>query len=217
MQKQTVVLLAGAGLALSLASGGVAGAQGAAATAALRDGAGQLVGTVAFSQTAQGVLATGQLRGLPPGLHGFHVHGVGRCEPPFASAGDHWNPTNRQHGVNHPNGPHLGDAYSQSEPAVGSNVRAGPAGAAPVRSLFRGATIAPGPLSIFDADGNSVMVHAMADDNVSDPGGEAGGRLACGVIVAGVPGLPRTGGGTPVTAVTALGVGLAGLIMRRRR
>ncbi len=226
MRRPGTGVLAGATLALGLAGGGIAGAQGVGgATAELRDGSGQVLGTASFSQTADGVLVTGQLRGLTPGLHGVHLHEIGRCEAPFASAGDHWNPTTHAHGVRSPAGPHVGDVYNQSESAVGSNVRAGADGTGALRGLFRGATLRGGAAPLLDADGNALMIHAGEDDNVTDPSGNSGGRIACGVVVAGPAALPRTGagvsGGTAgaVAGVAAAGglLGLARLLVRRRR
>ena len=202
MYGKTGRVLAGAGLALAVfgagVGAGVASAQPApvgAATAELRDGRGALIGVATFTQVADGVLISGQFRGLEPGLHGVHLHAVGQCEAPFTTAGGHWNPTGRQHGIDNPNGPHLGDVYNQIEPAVGSNVRIGPNGTGTLRALARGSTVAPGATSIFDADGNALLIHAHQDDNITDPAGESGDRLACGVIVAGPVGLPRTGTG----------------------
>ncbi len=202
MNRQTGRALAGAGLALAiLGAGGGAGtasaqpAPPAVATAELRDGAGALIGMATFTRAADGVLITGQFRGLEPGLHGVHLHTVGKCEPPFETAGGHWNPTGRQHGVENPNGPHLGDVYNQIEPAAGSNIRIAPNGTGTLRALARGATVGPGPTTILDADGSALLIHAHHDDNVTDPSGDSGGRLACGVVVAGPVGLPRTGTG----------------------
>jgi Cu-Zn family superoxide dismutase len=210
MNGKTGRVLATAGLALTIfgagTGAGVASAQpapAAVATAELRDGTGALIGMATFAQVADGVLITGQLRGLDPGLHGVHLHAVGQCEAPFATAGGHWNPTGRQHGIDNPNGPHLGDVYNQIEPAAGSNVRIGPNGSGTLRAIARGSTVAPGPASIFDADGNALLIHAHHDDNVTDPSGDSGDRLACGVIVAGPVGLPRTGTGDGADAGAA--------------
>jgi Cu-Zn family superoxide dismutase len=152
-----------------------------------------------------------------------HLHEFGRCEAPFASAGDHWNPTAHAHGVRSPAGPHIGDVYNQVEAAVGSNARAGADGTAALRGLFRGVTLRGGVAPLLDADGNALMIHAGEDDNVTDPSGNSGGRIACGVIVAGPAALPRTGAGVAGVAGGTAGavagglLGLTGLLLRRRR
>jgi len=220
-------VLAGAALALSigLTGAGSAAAQGTtAARAELRDGSGALLGTLTLAQGGDGIMVTGQLRGLTPNLHGIHVHEVGRCEAPFTSAGEHWNPSGRQHGVNNPVGPHVGDLYNEAQPAAGSNLIADPNGVAAYRGRIRGATLTSGPTSVFDADGSALVIHAAGDDNVSDPAGNSGPRIACGVIVAGPAGLPRTGLGGATTgaaagvvAVAGGALALAGRLLRRRR
>lgn len=168
------------GAATSAATDGSPGGAGAAdtsmarlgdAVAVMRDASGLELGTLTLADTANGVVVSGTLRGLPPGEHGFHVHTTGRCAPDFEAAGDHWNPTNRQHGRQNAQGPHLGDM---------PNIVVGADGVANVHVLTPGGTLT-GQNALLDADGAAVMVHAAADDHRSDPSGDAGERIACGI------------------------------------
>jgi Cu-Zn family superoxide dismutase len=118
-------------------------------------------------------LINGTLFGLGLGAHGIHVHEVGRCEPPFASAGEHFNPQHRQHGFLNPRGPHLGDLPNVYLPAAGQ-LR--------FEILLPGVTLR-GANGLLDADGASIVVHSERDDHTTDPSGDSGGRIACGVIV----------------------------------
>lgn len=118
-----------------------------------------------------------QVAGLPPGPHGIHFHAVGQCDgsttTPFASAGAHFNPLGREHGLDNPKGPHAGDAQNFTISADG----AGNATFSTDRvSLTEGST------SLFDADGSAIVIHAAADDQASQPAGNAGARIACGVV-----------------------------------
>ncbi len=144
----------------------------AGATAALRNAAGREIGTLTLSETAQGISINGHLTGLPPGTHGIHFHMVGQCQPPFESAGGHWNPTSKQHGSQNPQGPHLGDL---------PNITAGADSSAHVALTSPGGTLR-GANGLLDADGAAVIVHASADDNRTDPSGNSGARLVCGVV-----------------------------------
>lgn len=150
----------------------------AAARTPMRDAAGRDLGTVAVLLTSTGARLAGSLSGLPAGEHGLHFHQVGRCDraeaTPFTSAGGHYNPANRQHGPLNPAGPHAGDL---------PNVTAGPDGrvAFPDSGLVV-AMSESARAGLFDADGTALMVHAAADDYRSDPAGNAGARIACGVL-----------------------------------
>ena len=145
---------------------------------ALVNSAGQSIGTVRAWQTTGGLTFRIDARGLPHGIHGLHVHSVGRCDPPdFASAGPHWNPLGKQHGMNNPAGAHAGDLYNVE---VAANGVLGATVTVPNASLFA----APGtPGAVLDADGASLVLHAKADDYVTDPSGNSGARIACAVIL----------------------------------
>lgn len=131
------------------------------------------IGTVRAWQTAGGVMFRIDAGGLPQGTHGIHVHAIGRCDPPeFTSAGAHWNPTDRKHGMNNPAGPHGGDL---------PNVEVAPNGVLAATLVLPGASLF-GPGALMDADGAALVLHAKADDNVTDPSGNSGARIACAVI-----------------------------------
>lgn len=156
-------------------SGGVRGAiapTGTTAKTTLRDAAGRTVGSVAFSETYAGLLVRGSVSDLGLGAHGIHLHAVGKCEPPFASAGGHFNPESRVHGFNNQHGHHLGDMPNIVTPAAG---RLEFEFVVPEVSL-------KGVNGILDADGAAIVVHASADDYATDPAGNSGARIACGVI-----------------------------------
>ncbi|MDB4874383.1 MAG: Superoxide dismutase 2 precursor [Gemmatimonadetes bacterium] len=146
----------------------------AQATAVLRDVAGTRVGTATFTDTYTGVLVTANITGLGLGAHGIHIHEVGKCEPPFASAGGHFNPEHRQHGFLNPNGSHLGDMPNVDTPAAGQ-LR--------FEFLLPGVTL-KGTNALLDADGASIVMHSGRDDYTTDPSGNSGARIGCGVIVA---------------------------------
>jgi Cu-Zn family superoxide dismutase len=143
-----------------------------AASATIRDAAGRSLGTLTLTEGAQGVTLSGRLVGLPPGPHAIHIHGTGRCEPPFETAGAHWNPMNRQHGTQNPQGPHFGDLPNLAV-ATDSTVT--------VQATTPGGTLR-GSNGLFDVDTAAVVVHVQADDYRTDPAGNAGDRIACGVV-----------------------------------
>jgi Cu-Zn family superoxide dismutase len=136
----------------------------------LVNSAGQNIGTVRAWQTAGGVSFRISASGLPHGLHGVHVHAIGRCDPPdFKSAGAHWNPAGKQHGMNNPAGPHAGDL---------PNVEVAANGVLNATVTLAGASMA----SLLDADGAALVVHAAADDYKTDPSGNSGARIVCAVL-----------------------------------
>ncbi|HXL85972.1 MAG TPA: superoxide dismutase family protein [Gemmatimonadaceae bacterium] len=113
---------------------------------------------------------------LPAGTHGIHFHDVGKCEggaTAFSTAGAHYNPLGKQHGLNNPLGPHAGDAPNVVIPA---------SGVGNVSFSTDRVTLTPGTISLFDANGSSIVVHANPDDQVSQPSGNSGPRIACGVV-----------------------------------
>ena len=142
----------------------------------LVNASGQSIGTVRAWQTAGGVSFRVEASGLSHGIHGVHVHAIGRCDPPdFASAGSHWNPGARQHGFNNPAGPHVGDLHNVE---VASNGVLGATITVPGASLT-----GPGQAGVLlDADGAALVIHAAADDYVTDPSGNSGARIACAII-----------------------------------
>ena len=144
------------------------------ATATVRDSSGTSLGVVRLESVAGGVRLTGELTGLTPGAHGIHLHTVGRCDAPaVASAGDHFNPRNARHGRANTEGPHAGDM-----PAIAADAN----GRAVVDHTTALVTLGSGPGSLFDADGSAVVVHASSDDQRTDPSGNSGSRIACGVL-----------------------------------
>lgn len=145
---------------------------GATANAVLHDVAGRRVGAVAFSETYAGLLVRGSVADLGLGAHGIHLHSVGKCEAPFASAGGHFNPEGRVHGFNNQHGHHLGDMPNIVTPAAGK---------LEFEFVVPGVSLR-GVNPLLDADGASIVVHASADDYVTDPAGNSGARIACGVI-----------------------------------
>jgi Cu-Zn family superoxide dismutase len=150
-----------------------AAASAAPAIAALQMGDGTPAGTATATPTTNGVMVSLQVQGLPPGEHGAHIHMIGQCDAPaFEGAGDHWNPTDAQHGLESPQGPHAGDMPNLSVDENGQGAL--------------DYTLEDGSMDeLFDADGAAMVVHAMPDDQMTDPAGNSGARIACGVFQAG--------------------------------
>lgn len=142
------------------------------ATTTVRDAAGRDLGTLTVSESDGGLMTSGVLRGLPPGTHGIHLHAIGLCAAPFATAGGHWNPMARQHGFDNVQGPHAGDMQ---------NIVAGADSVAAVNVKSRFGTL-HGTSGVLDADGAAIVVHAGPDDYKTDPAGNSGARIACGVV-----------------------------------
>ncbi len=162
------------------------------ATAELRDAGGRMVGRATFTQQAGGVRIAVQVQGLPAGQHGIHVHEAGRCDPPdFATAGGHFNPESRQHGLENPQGPHAGDLPNLT---VAAN------GAGSFNAVDPRITLGSGPNSLFGPNGTALVIHAMPDDEMTDPAGNSGPRIVCGTILRGPGALPATGGSASVLA-----------------
>lgn len=170
MRRIVTVLIA------AMAAAGLVSAQGAAqqAKAELKDASGKIVGQATLVETPKGVQIHLTLTGVPEGTHAFHIHAVGACEPPFTTAGGHFNPAMKQHGKDNPMGRHAGDL---------SNVTAPASGRVMADLMEPMVTLMAGPAnSLFDADGSALVIHAAADDDKTDPTGSAGARIACGVI-----------------------------------
>jgi len=148
--------------------------QAALAKAVLKDKSGKEVGEANLTQVKLGVLIRLSVKGVEPGEHAFHVHAVGKCEPPFTSAGGHFNPASHKHGLEAAEGAHAGDMPNLHIPQSGE---------LKTEVLNTMVTLVKGqPNSLFDADGSALVIHAKADDNKTDPAGDAGDRIACGVV-----------------------------------
>lgn len=154
------------------------------ARAVVRDSAGQEIGTVLFTQARADknlptptVKITVRVEGLAPGLHGFHIHEIGKCTPTFAAAGGHFDPGpngNSNADTNHPF--HMGDL---------PNLKVNAAGVGHLSATTSRVTLTDGPLSIFDADGSAVIVHLNPDQGITGAAGSGvggGARAGCGVI-----------------------------------
>jgi Cu-Zn family superoxide dismutase len=145
------------------------------AEAELLDNSGKSVGKATLREdSGAGVRIHLSLNGLPAGTHGIHVHEIGECkEPDFKSAGKHFNPEGKHHGAHNPNGFHAGDL---------GNVQIGKDGSAEVDVQGRLLTLGPGENSLLRPDGTSIVIHAKSDDEKSDPSGNSGEPIACGVV-----------------------------------
>jgi len=178
---------AGGLLVTIMLGGGCAAGQATAseparlAWAELKNERGESVGSAVFREEDGRVRIVVQASGLTPGHHGVHVHAVGRCEPPgFQSAGDHFNPLGKKHGLENADGAHGGDL---------PNLEADANGRTEYAAVTDRLTLAPGRISVFDNDGSAIVVHAGPDDQRTDPSGNSGDRVLCGQLVTGPAGV----------------------------
>jgi Cu-Zn family superoxide dismutase len=149
-------------------------AEPAAATASLRNAAGRQTAQATAIQSGDSIRVRLEASGMPPGSYGAHVHTTGRCDPPdFATAGPHWNPTGQQHGKNNPQGMHKGDL---------PNLLVGTDGRGSIEITVPAASLRSGAMPMLDQDGAAIVVHERADDFRTDPSGNSGARIACGVF-----------------------------------
>jgi len=171
--RMSYLLAAASAAALLSAAAASPAATETLANAQLKDTSGKAVGDVDLVQTPAGVLIKLQVKGIAPGEHAFHIHAVGKCEAPFESAGPHFNPTHQKHGMLSGEG-HAGDMPNLHVPQSGE---------LSVEVVNSAISLEKGkPNSVFDNDGSSLVIHAKADDYKTDPSGNAGDRIACGVI-----------------------------------
>ena len=135
---------------------------------------GQKIGTASFVASQGGVRIDLDVAQLTPGVHGIHIHAVGKCEgPDFKTAGGHFNPEMKKHGKDSADGAHAGDLLNISVPATG---------ALKTSILATQATLGEGPNSLFHEGGSAIVIHEKEDDYKTDPSGNSGARIACGVI-----------------------------------
>jgi Cu-Zn family superoxide dismutase len=143
----------------------------------LRDASGRVVGSAVFLQEDDGVRILLDVKGLAPGTKAVHIHDVGQCTPPsFESAGPHFNPTKAQHRLENRKGPHAGDLPNITVDATGQGQ---------LEVTNSRVSLKPGPTSLHDAKGSAHVVHEGPDDMRTDPAGNSGARIACGVVVLG--------------------------------
>lgn len=175
--KAAMALVLGAAATGCMTDGATgAGAQeaGPTASASITDRERRMPATANLTQVRNMIRVQINVAGMAPGTYGVHIHATGMCTPPsFASAGPHWNPTGRQHGASNPQGKHLGDL---------PNLQVDAQGRANFVFALENASIDGGTSPLLDADGAAIVIHAQPDDYRTDPSGNSGDRIACGVV-----------------------------------
>lgn len=226
-KRRAGLLVLFASLLLTIGAGVALAQGGGTATAQLEDADGNPVGDATFTEGPDGVIVNANLGPgqdvAGPGAHGVHIHETGETSPDFEAAGDHFNPSGAQHGLENPEGPHAGDL---EEIVVNED------GSASYQTLTNRVTLSGGENSILDSDGSTFIIHAGSDDQETDPSGESGGRVIAGVIRASQTGesttpagkkdLPKSGGADillPATlgAISVVILGGGVLIRQLRR
>ncbi len=153
---------------------GADAAPAAGASADVRNAVGETRARATATQTGDSIRVRVEASGVPRGSYAAHIHAVGACTAPdFTSAGPHWNPTGQRHGKNNPAGMHKGDL---------PNLAVGTDGRGTMEVTIAGARLTGGGMAMMDADGAALVIHAAADDYRTDPTGNAGARMACGVF-----------------------------------